>query len=48
MEMVLTGLARDKCFVYLDDMLVIGKTFSEHVNTLQKVLLQLRQAGLCL
>ena len=32
MEMVLMGLARDKCFVYLDDILVVGKTFAEHIS----------------
>jgi len=48
MEMVLTGLARDKCFVYLGDILVVGKTFAEHVSNLKDVLMRLRHAGLCL
>jgi len=38
MEVVLTGLARDGCMVYLDDVLVIGKTSEEHNDNLTKVL----------
>jgi len=48
MKMVLTGLARDKCFVYLDDILVVGKTFAEHISNLEEVLIWLKNAGLCL
>ena len=46
METVLSGLARDKCFIYLDDVLVVGKTFEEHANNLREVLTRLREAGL--
>ena len=46
METVLAGLARDKCFVYLDDILVVGKNFEEHLCNLQEVLGRLRKAGL--
>ena len=31
MEAVLSGLARDVCMVYLDDILVVGHTLEEHV-----------------
>ena len=31
MEVVLYGLARDGCMVYLDDVLVVGRTFEEHM-----------------
>ena len=31
MEEVLAGLAREKCLIYLDDVLVMGQTFPEHV-----------------
>ena len=48
MEIVLTGLARDGCMVYLDDVLVIGRTFDEHNKNLTKVLERLRSAGLTL
>ena len=34
MESVLAGIAREKCVVYLDDILVMGKTFQEHLSNL--------------
>ena len=34
MEVVLNGLDRDGCMVYLDDVLVIGRTFQEHNDKL--------------
>lgn len=46
MELVLSGLARDKCHVYLDDVLVFGKTVEEHNRNLTSVLAQIRKAGL--
>ena len=46
MEAVLAGLARDLCVVYLDDILVTGTTFSEHLVNLSRVLTRLRDAGL--
>ena len=46
METVLAGLARDSCMVYLDDILVIGKTFVEHLQNLRQVFGRLREAGL--
>ena len=46
MENVLAGLARDKCLVYLDDILVIGQTFEEHLTNLREVFSRLRRAGL--
>ena len=46
METILTGLARDLCVVYLDDILVIGKTFVEHLQNLRQVFGHLREAGL--
>ena len=46
MEIVLSGLARDGCHVYLDDVLVFGKTLDEHNRNLARVLTRLRQAGL--
>ena len=48
MEIVLNGLARDVCMVYLDDILVMGKTFTEHLENLQRVFLRLKDAGLTL
>ena len=46
METVLAGLARDSCMVYLDDILVIGKSFGEHLRNLKKVFSRLRDTGL--
>ena len=43
MEAVLVGLAREKWIVHLDDILVMGRTFEEHLD---QVLSQLKQAGL--
>ena len=46
MELVLAGLARSSCLVYLDDVLVIGSTLEEHNQNLEKVLERICQAGL--
>ena len=34
MDMVLAGLQWTNCLVYLDDIIVIGKTFPEHLRNL--------------
>ena len=46
METVLAGLNRSVCLDYLDDIIVTGRTFSEHLANLRQVLLRLREAGL--
>ena len=46
MEVVLAGLARKNCVVYLDDILVFGKDIAEHNANLQAVLQRLHEAGL--
>ena len=46
MERVLAGLARGGCHVYLDDVLVFGKTMEEHNQNLTEVLGRIRGAGL--
>ena len=46
MEVVLAGIAREKCMIYLDDVLVTGRSFEEHLANLQQVFERLRQAGL--
>ena len=48
MEVVLNGLARHGCMVYLDDVLVVGRTFEEHNDNLARVFQRLRSAGLTL
>ena len=45
-EVVLAGLAREGCLVYIDDILVIGKTWDEHLANLEKVMDCFRAAGL--
>ena len=37
MESVLMGLSRSRCMVYLDDVMVIGRNFTEHLENLQEV-----------
>ena len=46
METILAGLARERYIVYLDDILVIGRTFDEHLRILREVFEWLRQFGL--
>ena len=42
----LQGLARQKCGLYLDDILVMRRAFQEHLSTLRKAFDRLRMAGL--
>ena len=46
MEVVLSGLTRGSCHVYLDDVLVLGATLQEHNANLRKVFDRIRSAGL--
>ena len=46
MDLVLAGLQMEHCLVYLDDVIVIGRSFAEHLQNLQAVFQRLRQAGL--
>ena len=46
MELALAGLVRKKCHIYLDDVLVFGRTLEEHTENLSSVLLRIRKAGL--
>jgi hypothetical protein len=36
-ESVLRGLTNDSCLVYLDDVIVIGRTFQEQFHNMRKV-----------
>ena len=42
----LSGLLWTECLVYLDDVIVLGATFEEHIQALQAVLSCIRVAGL--
>ena len=46
MEKVLRGLSWKICLVYLDDIIVMSRTFDEHIENLAKVISCLKQADL--
>ena len=46
MDLVLAGLQWSHCLVYIDDVIVLGRNFKEHLLHLQQVFDRLRQAGL--
>ena len=48
MERIMNGLQWDRCLIYLDDIIVYGKTFDEASDNLQCVLTRIQEAGLTL
>ena len=46
MNTILTGAQWESCLVYLDDIVIIGCTFEEHLHNLKRVLSCLKEAGL--
>ena len=46
MGQVLAGLVPVNCMDYIDDILVIGKTYEEHLHNMRAVLERLRSASL--
>ena len=48
MELVLRGLHWSTCLVYLDDVIILGKDFSDHLANLREVLHRFQSAGLTL
>ena len=46
MEQILTGLPLTVCLVYLDDILVPGRTFEQQIENLRTVFLRLKEAKL--
>ncbi|UYV73203.1 K02A2.6-like [Cordylochernes scorpioides] len=46
MEAVLQGLATETCMVYLDDIIVLGKNFEEHLSNIEKVFKRLEASNL--
>lgn len=48
MENILRGLSWKTCLVYLDDVIILGRTFDEHLLNLEEVFKRLRAANLTL
>ncbi|GBN92975.1 Retrovirus-related Pol polyprotein from transposon 297 [Araneus ventricosus] len=46
METVLRGLTFEACLVYLDDIIIVGRTFEKHLNNIRKVFQRLQKANL--
>ena len=46
MECILAGLTMEECLTYIDDIIVFGASFEEHLGRLQWVLQRLREAGM--
>jgi len=46
MKSIQRGLTYNACLVYLDDIIVIGRTFQEQLGSLRKVFQRLREAYL--
>ena len=46
MELALRGLQWHTCLIYLDDIVVFGSTFDEHLQRVQEVLERIKAAGL--
>ena len=46
MNSVLAGLHWSACLVYIDDIIIMGRSFEEHLQNLQQVFERLKVAGL--
>ena len=46
MELALQGLQWITCLIYIDDIIVFGRSFDEHISRIEEVFKRLRQAGL--
>ncbi|XP_052820489.1 uncharacterized protein LOC128246339 [Mya arenaria] len=46
MEIALQGLQWETCLVYIDDIIVYGTTFEQHIHRVEQVLDRMQQAGL--
>ena len=46
MELIMAGLSYEVALVYLDDIIIFGRSFEEHLNCLDLVLGRLKDAGL--
>ena len=46
MDLILAGLQWSNCLVYLDDIIILGKNFNDHLTNIQSVFQRIRDAGL--
>lgn len=46
METVLRGMTWKTCLVYLDDVIILGKSFDDHLKNIREILQKMREAGL--
>ena len=46
MDLVLMGLQWSQCLVYLDEIIILGRSFDEHIRNLGTVFKGLQEAGL--
>ena len=46
MELILQGLQRETCLVYIDDIIVYGSDFNQHLRRVDQVLNRIKEAGL--
>ena len=46
MNLTLSGMLWSECLVYLDDIIIFGRTFQEHLSHLASVLARLREVNL--
>ena len=46
MDLLLSGIQWERCLVYIDDIVIMGKTFERHLQNLILVQERLRWAGL--
>lgn len=46
LQMIVNGLQWQTCLIYLDDIIVFGSNFQEHLKRVKEVLERIRKAGL--
>ena len=46
MELIMAGLSCDVALVYMDDIIIFGKSFEEHLNSLRLLHGRFKDAGL--
>ena len=48
MDMILRGLTSDICLVYMDDIIIFSRSFTQHVTDIKQVFDRIRRANLSL